>query len=206
MTHIVRCAALTFDDGPSSFTAAFLDILKQYDIRATFFMNGQELHKHAAIVARMQQDGHVIGNHTWNHPDLTKLSRAEKERQIASTTEEIRKYTGEITSLFRPPYGYCNEETLTVIHALGMTNVLWNVDSMDWDLSDHVPIHARILAQLKPQSLILLHDGNSFGCGPREPVLESMPILIESLCDLHYRFVTVPEFHELAFTIEQHVV
>ncbi|AJY76707.1 polysaccharide deacetylase family protein [Paenibacillus beijingensis] len=206
MTKIVRYAALTFDDGPSPYTSKILKILKKYDIRATFFVVGQELHKYPKTIARMFREGHVIGNHTWDHPNLTKLHRSEMESQMIAADAEIAKLTGYRPGLFRPPSGYSNEEVLAVVHALGMTSVLWNVDSRDWDLSDYVPIHARILDQLKPQSLILLHDGDAFGCGPREAVLESLPVLIESLFSLEYRFVTVPEFHKLVCTIERHEV
>lgn len=205
MTETVRYAALTFDDGPSPYTSNILDILKQYGIRATFFVLGQELHKYPKTIERMLQEGHVIGNHTWDHPDATKLSRFEIQHQIASTNEQIKNLTGSEVNLFRPPFGICNDEVVSVVHASGLINVLWNVDSRDWELTDPVPIHVRVLNQLRPQSLILLHDGDAFGCGPREPVLESLPILIESLCLLDYRFVTVPEFHQLAFPIEHHI-
>lgn len=205
MTETVRCAALTFDDGPSSYTSDILDILKQYGIRATFFVLGQELHKYRGTIERMVQEGHVIGNHTWDHPDLTQLSRMEMQHQITSTHAQIKSLTGTASNLLRPPYGICNDEVISVAHGSGLTNVLWNVDSRDWELTNPVPVHVRVLNQLQPQSLILLHDGDAFGCGPRESVLESLPIIIESLRHLNYRFVTVPEFHQLAFRIEHHI-
>lgn len=206
MTEAIRCAALTFDDGPSVYTSDILDILGHYRIQATFFVLGQELPKYHRTIERMLQERHVIGNHTWDHPDLTKLSRLQMQHQITFTNEQIKKWTGTAFNLFRPPFGYSNDEVVSVVHASGMTNVLWNVDSRDWELTDPVPIHERVLNQLRTQSLILLHDGDAFGCGPRENVLKSLPILIESLLLLDYRFVTVPEFHKLAFPIEHHVV
>ncbi|MFY4775056.1 polysaccharide deacetylase family protein [Metabacillus sp. RGM 3146] len=199
-----RYICLTFDDGPSAYTTDILDILKKYEIRATFFIVGSAAEKFPDIVRRIHAEGHVIGNHTWSHPNITHLSNEELQQEIHSTSDQIKEIINISPDLFRPPFGEINHHASAEIKEMGMTTVLYNVSSRDWvqDM-DSNSLYWHVILMLKRHNIILLHDGDQFGSGPRDNTVSALPSIIEYLLENDYSFVTVPEFHEEVFKIEK---
>lgn len=201
--NIPHYVALTFDDGPSAYTISILDILKRYNISATFFVVGSEIKKFPDIIQRIYREKHIIGNHTWNHPDITTLSRNELWKEINSTNIQIKKIIGHSPDLFRPPYSSINDKNADAIKKFGMTSVLWNVDSKDWQEKSPLSIQKNVISGIKKKSLIVMHDGDQYGSGPRDQIITSLPEIITYLLKNNYRFLTVPEFHQVAYKIEK---
>jgi len=201
--NIPQYVALTFDDGPSAYTISILDILKRYNISATFFVVGSEVKKFPDIIQRIYREKHIIGNHTWNHPDITTLSRNELWKEINSTNIQIEKIIGHSPDLFRPPYSSINDKNADAIKKFGMTSVLWNVDSKDWQEKSPLSIQKNVISGIKKKSLIVMHDGDQYGSGPRDQIVTSLPEIITYLLKNNYRFLTVPEFHQVAYKIEK---
>jgi peptidoglycan/xylan/chitin deacetylase (PgdA/CDA1 family) len=193
--------SLTFDDGPSPFTFYILDILKRYNVPATFFVVGSEAKKFPNLIQRIHSEGHIIGNHTWSHPDITTLSENELLNEIYSTNVQIQKLTGISPELFRAPYGAIDNEIEAIINKIGMTSVLWNVDSQDWCEDSPNAVHQHVISGLQTNSLVVMHDGDQFGSGPRDQTVASLNRIIQFLKKNDYHFVTVPEFHQLGFKI-----
>lgn len=185
-----KVAALTFDDGPSPYTPQILKILNEYHIRATFFVLGENAKKYPDLIRQIHADGHIIGNHTWNHSNLTRLSSAQIKEELQSTNQLIESLTGAAPHLFRPPYGSVSDSVRQTVQHAGMTSFLWNVDPADWNLKLTKPITARVSSELRDHSVILLHDGG----GPRDQTVASLPVIIEQLQKQGYEFVTVPEY------------
>ena len=125
----VPCVALTFDDGPSVYTEGLLDILKEREVRATFFILGKSARVQSETVSRMSAEGHQIGNHTWDHPNLTQLSDELIQQQIGQTDDIVTQITGRPTQHLRPPYGAYNDRVLAVS---GLPIIFWSVDPLDW--------------------------------------------------------------------------
>ena len=148
--------ALTFDDGPSSkYTPILLDGLKERGVHATFFLMGKNIEGKEDIVKRMSEEGHLIGNHSYEHIQLTKAGPKAVCEAVEHTQEQIEAITGKRPEYIRPPYGDWNEE---LEEEIGMTPVLWSVDSLDWKLKDTGKILRRVLKDVKDGDIILLHD------------------------------------------------
>ena len=178
-------AALTFDDGPNaSSTPILLDGLKERKVRATFFLIGENVEKdeNEKIVKRMYEEGHLIGNHTYRHVDLSKISGREAEKEIKTTDEAIKKITGHETEFIRPPFGAMpeGEEDPDKIY------VKWTVDSLDWVTKDTEKIVEKVTADTKEGDVILMHDcyGESV-----EAALQIVDIMEKQ----GYEFVTADE-------------
>ena len=177
--------ALTFDDGPNaSSTPILLDGLKERKVRATFFLIGENVEKdeNEKIVKRMYEEGHLIGNHTYRHVDLSKISGREAEKEIKTTDEAIKKITGHETEFIRPPFGAMpeGEEDPDKIY------VKWTVDSLDWVTKDTEKIVEKVTADTKEGDVILMHDcyGESV-----EAALQIVDIMEKQ----GYEFVTADE-------------
>jgi peptidoglycan/xylan/chitin deacetylase (PgdA/CDA1 family) len=183
--------ALTFDDGPfRPYTAQTLEILDRYDVRATFFCVGLNVATHATDVARIRERGHTLGNHTWSHPYLPDLSREEFAEQIRCTQSTLAEASGgSPPTLFRPPYGSLTPDIMHWLAELDLTTALWDVGSGDWARPDPVVLTRTVLEQVKPGSIVTLHDGG----GDRSRTVAALPGMIEGLRDQGFRFVTVDE-------------
>jgi peptidoglycan/xylan/chitin deacetylase (PgdA/CDA1 family) len=182
-----REVALSFDDGPWSDTRAFVRMLHAHHVVATFFMIGEQINPSYRSVLREElRDGDALGDHTWTHPDL--VYSHEVASQLRGTREVIRRETGYTPCVFRPPYGAYNSSIVGTARSLGLATVMWNVDPMDWALPGTSAIIERVLAQVRPGSIILSHDGG----GPRGETLAAYPRIIAALRERGYRFVTVP--------------
>jgi peptidoglycan/xylan/chitin deacetylase (PgdA/CDA1 family) len=179
--------AMSFDDGPSpTFTPRLLDILKQRGIKVTFFVIGKNVKHSPEIVARAAAEGHEIGNHTWSHPLLTKLSDAQDQQEINETSEAIFKATGKKPLLFRPPYGAINQRVSNLVEQDGMKIVLWSVDPDDWKRPGSEVVEQRILKGAKPGAIIISHD-------IRAGTVSAMPATLDALLAKGYKFVTISE-------------
>lgn len=152
--------AVTFDDGPhSENTPQLLELAEALDIRLTFFVLGERIEKHASILKLIVAGGHEIANHSWSHPRFSRLSDAEIIKEITATDEKLFEVAGISTTLFRPPYGELNDRHHNLIKGYtGHSVVLWNVDSEDWKFRDAQAISERIEVEIRPQSIVLLHD------------------------------------------------
>ena len=188
-----KTIALTFDDGPHPpYTSQILDVLDRYQVPATFFCVGMHASAHTEELARMNERGHGLGNHTWSHPFLPDLTWPEIATQLERTDEVLAKTVGlGGTRLFRPPYGSRTPEILARLTAEqpGRTVVLWDVEPFDWQLPGADAITRRVLARARPGSIAVIHDGG----GDRSQTVEALPAIIEGLLARDYRFVLVDE-------------
>ena len=195
-----RKIALTFDDGPNEpYTSQILDILRAYNIKATFFLIGKNVESYPEIVKRMAKEGHSIGNHTYSHPDLALKLKFQIEEQIKSAEEAIFRAAGIRPYLFRPPYGLDNPWVFTEAEKMGYVIIKWSVSGGNGgrDISFD-KILERVLKGVENGSIILLHDGDRLIKGAdRSQIVKALPLIIESLRKKGYRFVTIPELLEL---------
>ena len=159
--------ALTFDDGPNpSWTPQLLDLLARYNVRATFFMIGQFASNQKELVRRTHEAGHLIGNHTWTHPNLARTSTAKTRQELDDTQNELEQIIGAQVRFFRPPFGLRRPATLTIARSLGLIPVTWNVIGNDWtDLTaDGIAGRVRKLSARNQQrgkaTNLVLHDGS----------------------------------------------
>ncbi|MFZ0434665.1 MAG: polysaccharide deacetylase family protein [Chthoniobacterales bacterium] len=180
--------AMTFDDGPSAvLTPRLLDMLKQRNIKATFFVLGQLAQEHPEIIARALAEGHEIANHSWDHKALNKLGEGGLQHELADTSATITKTTGKPVTLMRPPYGATNPRLNKAIEKeYGMKVILWSVDPFDWKRPGPQVITQRILAGTQPGSIILAHDIHP-------GTIEAMPATFDALLAKGFKFVTVSE-------------
>lgn len=189
-----KIVALTFDDAPDPrFTPAILDVLAKYHICATFFVVGERAAKHPELVDRIIKEGHVIGNHSYNHSVFSTLSMYQFEQQIWKTDAIIRRITGVSPNFIRPPYGELLPKQVAWGKVNGFTIVNWDVDSEDWKKN---PSSARVLANirktLQPGSIILQHAGGGEG-QDLSGTINALPVLIEYLQGSGYDLLTLPE-------------
>jgi peptidoglycan/xylan/chitin deacetylase (PgdA/CDA1 family) len=176
--------ALTFDDGPHPvYTPKLLDGLKERGVKASFFLIGESIEGNEEIIRRMYEEGHLIGNHSQNHMQLTKENVEAACQQIERTNQKIYEITGEMPSYIRPPYGSWSEELECMVP---MTVVLWNIDTLDWKSQNTSQIVRHVRKNVEDGSIILLHDvyGTSVAAA-----LE----IIDTLSKEGYNFVTVDE-------------
>ena len=196
-----KVVALTFDDGPNPATTnQALDTLSKYGIKATFFVLGKNVSGNEEILKRMKSDGHVIGNHSWSHPVLSKLSLDEAKKQITDTEDALTKVLGSSSKLMRPPYGAITDD---IRNSLDLSFIMWDVDSLDWKSKNEAAILTEIQRQVKNGSIILMHDIHA-------ETVHALPKVIDYLKGQGYDFVTVPEMlnsrlksHELFYDRNQ---
>lgn len=151
-----KFVAITFDDGPNrSTTEKLLDGLKQRDVKATFFIVGENIEGNEDIIKRMKEEGHEIGNHTYTHCDLSRVNRECALREIDKTNELIYEITGQMPQYIRPPFGNTSDR---IFYIEEMTVVLWQVDPMDWNTNNVDKVVNQVVKNVKPDDIILLHD------------------------------------------------
>lgn len=151
-----KLIALTYDDGPTpGLTERILETLTAYNGRATFFMVGMRVESFPDIPKKVIDQGSEIGNHSWNHPDLTTLSADQAAAEINRTNDIIERTSGVRPVLMRPPYGAHNE---AVRAACGMPAILWNIDTLDWQIQDADNIISRLRSDLHPGCVVLMHS------------------------------------------------
>jgi peptidoglycan/xylan/chitin deacetylase (PgdA/CDA1 family) len=192
--------ALTFDDGPNwLYTPQVLDILKRYKVKATFFLIGKNVEAAPGVAKRIAEDGHCIGNHTYDHPDLLLDTMGEVKNQIKKAEDIIKKTTGVTTYLLRTPYGAEDHRVLVEAEKLGYVIVQWSVTCGNGgkEISSDIIIK-NVVSEVKNGAIILLHDGNRLSKNPnRDELIKGLPAIIESLQKEGYIFVTIPELLNL---------
>ncbi len=182
-----KVVALTFDDGPSKYTSKILDVLDKYKASATFFLIGNKVDFYGDVLRRMLKEGSEIGNHSYDHKLLTRLSKEEFQEEIDKTQKAIYDVTGFTPTLFRPTYG---GYTSVLKSYTDLKFVLWDVDSRDWQVKSKDKIMKNILPNVKSGSIILMHDNHEYS-------LNALEDLIKELKGQGYKFVTVSELLEL---------
>lgn len=176
---------LTFDDGPSArYTAQILKILQAYEVRATFFEVGQNVKRYPALTRRVDQLGHSVQNHSWSHPNLTKVNWPTFKYQVRTTDRYLRAQTGYTPRCLRPPYGATNRAVAQRAAMLGKRLTLWSVDPADWSRPGSSVIVRRVLAKVRSGSVILLHDGG----GNRSQTVAALPKILKALKARGYLF------------------
>lgn len=178
--------ALTFDDGPNNkSTIQILDILQKYDVKATFFVLGQNVVKHPDVVNRMYIEGHEIANHSWGHKNLTKLNPAQMHAEIDRASEAIFEATGHYPTSYRPPYGAIDA---SVRQEIQLTPVLWNIDTMDWYHKDSLKTLENVQANAKDGGIVLMHDIH-------QQSADALEAVIQYLQQEDYEFITADELN-----------
>ena len=175
--------ALTFDDGPSSeYTPLLLDGLRERNVKASFFVIGSNIEKEGGeeIIRRIYEEGHLIGNHTWHHVDLSDLSTEDAWKELEMTDSLIKAVTGEETALVRPPFG----EFPRSMEEPDKLYVKWTVDSRDWVTKDTQEIVRKVVTDTEENDIILMHD--CYGTS-----VEAALQIIDILSERGYEFVTV---------------
>ncbi|HHV93499.1 MAG TPA: polysaccharide deacetylase family protein [Firmicutes bacterium] len=194
--------ALTFDDGPDPlYTPLILDILREKDVKATFFMIGRHAERHPEIVQRIVEEGHDIGNHTYSHRNLYGLDEKNTWNEIAKADEVITKIAGTKPYLFRPPRGLYTDASIEFAHELGYTTVLWSVSSRDWAEISANQLARYVINNTRGGDILLFHDSGSFiGTygGYRYNTVNALPRIIDELEAKGFRFVTVSQLMMIA--------
>lgn len=190
-----KVIALTFDDGPwPETTNHVLYALKKHTVKATFFVVGKNVQRYPDQLKKILENGHAIGNHSWNHQYNYHNSSA-AAREIDNTAALINKITGVKTSLFRPPGGILDNGLTNYALQKNYAVVMWSADPKDWHFrGTSTKLIKDVVDIAQPGGIVLLHDGG----GERSTTVQALPILITELKKRGYRFVTVPELLEMA--------
>ena len=185
--------AMTFDDGPhATLTPKLLDLLALKKIKATFFVLGENVERHPEILKRAVAEGHEIGNHSWSHPNLAKLSNEALRSQLQRTDDVIAHAISSHPRIMRPPYGELTpRQRLWVNTEFGYKVILWDVDPLDWKEPGPSIVAQRIIQGAKPGSIMLSHDIHA-------QTIAAMPEVFDSLLAKGFKFVTVSELLSLA--------
>ncbi len=180
--------AMTFDDGPHpKLTPMLLDIMKARGIKGTFFLVGKNVAEYPEIAQRIVAEGHEVANHSWAHPQLTRLAPDALKKEIADTNDAIHRATGIQTTLMRPPYGAINASiTKRLNEEFGLTVALWSVDSLDWKIRNAAHVTKLITEKTAPGAIILAHDIHP-------STVQAMPAVFDTLSAKGYKFVTMSE-------------
>lgn len=178
--------AITYDDGPSKYTPEILDILKENNSVATFFVLGQSVYRNVESLNRMIAEGNQIGNHTYNHKNITTISDEELYKQVQGTDDLLYIYTGYRPTVMRPPYGSTNEH---VSKQISKPLIHWSIDTRDWENRNVEMITKSILEYVKDGDIVLMHD--LYGS-----TVEASKIVIPELVNRGYQLVTIDELVE----------
>lgn len=175
---------LTFDDGPKEkITPSILDILKQNNVKASFFFIGNRIKNNEKIVQRAYEEGHVVLNHSWSHPRLVTLTQDNIEKEIKETEDVLSTLVGKRPLLMRPPFGEVNSALLQTLKGLHYKIIIWSLDSFDWSKIEKDDIVDNVMSNVRPGEIILMHG--------KTETLKALPVIIEKLREQGYRFATV---------------
>ncbi|OCB20964.1 carbohydrate degradation protein [Mycobacterium malmoense] len=184
---VVKCVALTFDDGPSPFDARLLQILKDNDAKATFFEIGNKVAANPAGAKLVADAGMEIGNHTWEHPNMVTIPPGDVAPQFSKANDAIAAATGRTPNLYRPAGGLSNDVVRQTAGRLGLAEILWDVIPFDWaNDSNTAATRYMLMTYIKPGSVVLFHDTYS---STVDLVYQFIPVLRAN----GYRMVTVSE-------------
>lgn len=200
-----KTLALTYDDGPNDpHTLRLLEVLAKHNVRATFFMIGRYVDSRPDIAGEVLKAGHVIGNHSYTHPNLIFASALQTRIQLEQCARALTEAVGQHSDLFRPPFGGRIPATLGIARALALKPVMWNVTGWDWKAPSADFIERKVAKQIRGGDVILLHDGDHAAMGAdRSQSVIATNRLIERYQAEGYEFITVPEMMSLA-TLDSH--
>lgn len=205
--RVGRYVALTFDDGPSpEYTPKILDILKSHGVKASFFVTGQMAERYPDIIKRMAQEGHDIGNHTYDHFNLILLNSDRVRLQVDQGGRAIQSITGEKPVLFRPPRCLLTKRIRKIVHEQGYQIVLWSVSAADWGPLNARGIIFRVCHFVRPGRIILMHDAGSLlgrEGGDRSDTVKALPVILDRLTRKGYKIVPASELIRLDETSDE---
>lgn len=183
-----QALAMTFDDGPHpSLTPKLLDILKERNIKCTFFLIGQQVKMYPDIVRRIIAEGHEIGNHTWTHCSLTSRSDEQIRNELKKSEDAVYEVAGVRPHLVRPPYGAINSRIKDLMFTeFGYSTIMWSVDPQDWRRPGVAAVTSRLVNGAHPGAIMLSHDIHP-------PTITAMPAMFDQLLAKGYQFVTVSQ-------------
>jgi len=183
--------ALTFDDGPGDLTDQVLDILQEHNVVATFFVMGRKIEDNSDTVLRAYEMDCEIGNHSWSHPSLDRISSARIHTQLLDTGTAIESITGVAPAIMRPTYGRVNKKVINTSRELGLALILWSIDPSDYLDKSPESIYDHIMEKVEDKDIILLHDIH-------ERSIEATKLLIPSLKARGFQLVTVSELMDFS--------
>ena len=187
-TNGKKLVALSFDDGPDPlYTPRVLEILKRYQVKATFFLVGESVEAQPGLVMREIEEGHEIENHTYSHPDLRSESELKTEEEIFKTGQLLENLSGKKGQFFRPPRRLYRKETIEIAERNGYKTVLWTICVENSKAKTPEDMAKRVINAARPGMIILAHDGRL----DRSPTLSALPIIIEGLQEQGYEFETL---------------
>ncbi len=185
--------ALTFDDGPSRrHTEEILSVLAEYNISATFFVIGENAVKDPERILRIVEAGHEIGNHTYTHAYISKITEGQLRDEIQRTEDALVEITGQRPRVFRPPGGYYNDASLAIISEMGYKSILWSIDTRDWSMPKSDTVFSCVEENATAGDIILFHDLED----KRLPTPTALRKIIPYLLENGYEFVTVSQLIE----------
>ncbi|WP_306434460.1 polysaccharide deacetylase family protein, partial [Actinomadura roseirufa] len=182
----LRCVALTFDDGPAESTGRLLDVLAARQVRATFFLIGENAAAHPEMVRREVAAGHEVANHSYTHADLGRASQKKIMSELTRTQDAVRRASGVTPVLLRPPYGSTSRRLTRDARRLGLSQILWTVDPLDWEIRDTGSVERRVMKEVRPGNVVLMHDIHP-------TTVAAVPRILDRLSAKGYVFVTVTE-------------
>ncbi|ELK42619.1 polysaccharide deacetylase family protein [Brevibacillus agri] len=197
-----KVIALTFDDGPDPrYTPEIAALLKKYEAKSTFFVVGSRVSQYPELVRSLAQDQHEIANHTFNHPDIRKLTPERLRDEVEKTQEAIFSATGVRPTLFRPPGGYYSESVVHTAKQAGFLIVMWSwhQDTRDWTDPGVKKIVDKVLGNARNGDIVLFHD---YG-GNRKQTVQALEQILPELQKRGYRFVTVSELMKHSGNLKQ---
>ncbi|NLI60516.1 MAG: polysaccharide deacetylase family protein [Clostridiales bacterium] len=184
--------ALTFDDGPNpDYTPRLLNILREYDVPASFFIMGKEAKRHSDIIKRMDKEGHTIGCHSYSHRHAWIMSPLRTIRDMNQTYNLLSNILEKPPKWYRPPWGTFNAASMFAAKRLDLDIAYWSIEAQDWTARTTVEdIYSRVIDKIEPGSIIVLHD-NQGAPGAPEKTLQALPIIIRTLHKQGYDFVNL---------------
>jgi peptidoglycan/xylan/chitin deacetylase (PgdA/CDA1 family) len=200
-----KLVAFTFDDGPSRWTPAILDVFREYSGRGTFFILGRSVNRRADVLRRTLAEGHELGNHLLSHRSAEHLEDEEIRRELTETGQRVRAAAGCVPQLVRPPYGADSERVARIAAEIGLgPTIFWSLSGRDWRERTPEPIVERVLDQVSPGAVVGLHDAVAPQPRPwnrrvaratrsRTPTVLAMAEILRELSERGYGFVTVSE-------------
>ncbi|MFO8059532.1 MAG: polysaccharide deacetylase family protein, partial [Bacillota bacterium] len=198
--------AITFDDGPHpQWTAQILNILRDREVRATFFVVGRHVDRYPEVARRILEEGHEVGSHTYHHPNLLNAGEATVMRELALTEAALERAAGFTPRLFRPPRGLYNSTVLETVHGSGYTVALWSVSSTDWAGTSATRMVRLLGSGVGGGDIVLFHDSGDFftaAGADRSNTVAALGRVIDALEDRGFKFVTVTELMVMSLLVE----
>lgn len=184
-----KCVALTFDDGPMKDTERLLKMLQSHNAKATFFVVGAMVKEDPGVLRMEAEAGHELANHSWNHSNLGQMSAEGIRSQLKRTQDIIHETTGATSVLLRPPYGSTNGRVASVAKSMGLPQIMWAVDPLDWRDKSAGTVEKRVLSGTKPGHVVLMHDIHP-------STVNAVPRILSGLAGKGFKFVTVTELFQ----------